>query len=710
MLAVPLALVLLVTWLPRCAVAGSCPGIAPETAQRLFDRVQRIALAPGYRLEGVSTDVSDVALRWSLDGMGCPPIEVHVVNCRSTFRRPRLQLDVPRELRARCPGLAPVIEELSTAVAAERPVGDRPSLPASAFPAFIAVVGSVLVAGLSIQRVLRQRIDARSAVAWIAFVLAAATPYLFDLALAVDTELGIAWIVFAVLLCDRELLMVESRARASWLLAVFASSAVLNWSLTSGGPGDLRMNLAAIWSPHVELRWGPAPIALFRLLGFVLGGIHDTGIVWCSIAMSSLVPVLLYAMASRVGVGRNAALFGAAVAAAHPLLIAFAGTMNREAEYLFAAFGSVVGVLGFLQQGRRRWFVAFVLGAVLAVTSRPEGAHVFVAYVAALLLVRADRRARASVAIALVLLAALTFAYATHALEFTAPVSTFFADPTALLWTVLLDPDFTPSGWIVVFTLGVVVALRRRPAWFVIATVVGVDLLWRWANVYPMFVGHERQVASARYEAILLAPFALGVALCADFVRAASRRTKAALLAAFVLCTAATYRRASETVLGPFTVDYEYRFLRRYAATLPSDARLYVFDSPVDDTGFVDAHMVADFVGSAARFLAWSARRCDGSLQASRAYLYIGSSCAELRDAPGRPLPSPDYRRWLQDCATMRARIGAGRVEEVEVPARNMSWHAFTQRTVRLGLYRLDDPAILCGGGGAAAEQARAAP
>jgi hypothetical protein len=697
---------LLVMPFARCAFAGSCPGIAPETAQRLFDRVQHVALAPGYRLEGVTTSVSEVTLRWSLDGTECPPIEAHVVNCRSAFGRARLQLDVPRELRARCPGLQAVVEDLAAVVDAEHPVGDRPSLPATALPAFIGVVCSVVIAGLAIQRVLRRS----GSIAWVAFVLAAAAPFLFDLDFAVNAELAVAWIVFVVLLCDGELLTIERGARRLSVLALFGFSAVLDWSLSSGGPGDLKMNLAAIWSSDVELRWGPAPVALFRLLGFVLGGMDDTRIVWCSIIMSSLVPVLSYAIASRLGVGTTAAIIAGFVVAAHPLLIAFAGTMNRQAEYLFAAFGSAVAVLGFLEQGRPRWFVAFVLGAVLAVTSRPEGAHVFVLYLAALLVVPADRRLRGAVAIALALLIALALAYSHRVLEYGVSASTFFADRTAILWTVLLSRDFTPLAWIAAWTVGVLVGLRRRPAWFALLAIFGIDLVWRWANVYSMFVGYDRQVASARYEAILLVPLTIGIALFVDFGLHRTRPVRAALLVAFVLWTAATYGRPAETMLGPFTVDQEFRFLKKYAFTLPPRARLYVFDSPVDDIGFVDAQLVGEFVGSAAKFAAWSARRCDDLVRdASPAYLYIGSSCAELVDTAERPLPAPEYARWLEECATMRARIGGDAVEEMEVPARKMSWHAFKHRTVRLGVYRLNDP-TLCAVGPRGAEHARAEP
>jgi hypothetical protein len=50
---------------------------------------------------------------------------------------------------------------------------------------------------------------------------------------------------------------------------------------------------------------------------------------------------------------------------------------------------------------------------------------------------------------------------------------------------------------------------------------------------------------------------------------------------------------------------------------------------------------------------------------------------------------SADYARWMQ-CAAIRERVDDP-VEDIDVPARKMSWHDFKNRTVRLGLYRLRD-------------------
>jgi hypothetical protein len=234
-----------------------------------------------------------------------------------------------------------------------------------------------------------------------------------------------------------------------------------------------------------------------------------------------------------------------------------------------------------------------------------------------------------------------------------------------------------------------------RAAWVALASLLGLHMVWSVTGIYQMFVGHPRQIASSRYEVILVVPFAIGMALFIQAVLTARPRLKAGLVAAFVAFTAATYPRPYNTLLRPFTIDYEYRFLKKHALTLPPGSRLEILDAPIDDIGFIDAHLVGQFVGSAVSFGNWSERQCDEAPRdAPQSYLYIGSSCAELIDAPGRKLPA-DYARWMQECAATRERVGGDPVEEIDVPARKMSWHDFKDGTVRLGLYRLKD-ASLC--------------
>jgi hypothetical protein len=351
-----------------------------------------------------------------------------------------------------------------------------------------------------------------------------------------------------------------------------------------------------------------------------------------------------------------------------------------------------VGVIGFLKRGGAGAFLAFVLGTILAAASRPEGAHVLIPHLAILLCVPATRRRRSVVGIALALLASLAFVYVRYILEYGGQLAgqtrVLFADPATLLWTVVLSGDYTPLAWIIVWTMGLVLGLRQRAAWVAIVILVGLHVTWSSTGLYDSFVGYERQVASARYESILLLPFAIGTALFVQAGLAARPWLKATLCGAFAAVTLMTYPRAYETLLRPFTVDYEYRFLRRHTLTLPPQSQLYILQPPVNDIGFVDADLTGLFVRRDVRFEAWNPLQRDGLPSGRDAYLYIGSSCAALVDERNRPLGA-DYPRWLRECASIRSRVAGNALEEIEVPARKMSWHEFEERTVRLGLYRL---------------------
>ena len=521
--------------------------------------------------------------------------------------------------------------------------------------------------------------------------------------LVVTVVFGVAWVAFAVLLVDRDLLEARTRTQMLSLLGLFVFSLLLHWALASGGPGDLRLNLGSIWSSAHEIRrgqasgidlhWGHAPIALFRLVGLVAGGVRDTHIFWGNLILSSLIPILLYAIVAKLGVDPIAALLAAIVAASHPLLLYLSGVLERQPTYLFAAAGSVLALIGYLQRGTWQRLTVFILGTVLATTSRPEGAHVILLHLAIVLLVPASRRARRVAGGALAIVTALFIVYARYALDRQGGKA--FVGLFPLSSTILFSPDFTPLAWIVACTVGLVLSARQRAAWVAAAAVIGLDLAWRWSGLYNLFVGHERQVASARYQTILLIPFAIALALAIQAALKMSTRWKLGLAAAFVAFTALTFGPPYETLLSGFTIDYEYRFLRKHALALQPDSRLYVMDAPIDDIGLIDANLVGTFVGSPGRFANWSQRQCDDLVRdGSPSYLYIGSSCAELRPAQKGPPLAEAYARWMQDCRSISDRLSNDAVEEVDVPARKMSWHDFKDDTLRVGLYRLTDASI----------------
>ncbi|HVM97123.1 MAG TPA: glycosyltransferase family 39 protein, partial [Candidatus Acidoferrales bacterium] len=446
---------------------------------------------------------------------------------------------------------------------------------------------------------------------------------------------------------------------------------------------------------ELELRWGPAPIALFRLLEFILGNLRDRQIIWCNVILSSSVPVLLYLMLTELDLSSNAALLAAFVVSAHPLLIAFSGVLERQPAYLFAACGSTLALLRFLKRGAAQQFVAFIVGTILATTSRPEGAHLVILHSAVLTCVGSRWRNRLVATATLVCLSTLAVAYI-HTLSSTTPHPSPFFSGAPLWWSVLLSRDYTPFAWIAASVLGLLIGLRQRAGWIAGIALLGFDMGWSWTGLDRMFVGHLRHVASTRYQTILLVPFSIAVGLFIQTVLSARTWLKVGCIVALLGWTAASYSQPYDVLIKPFTIDYEYRFLAKHAATLPSGSSLYIFDTPIDDIGFLDAHLVGLFTDSVVRFVPWSGRACGKFFQDSStpSYLYIGSACANLLEAPDHPLASPDYIHWLQDCAAIRARVADHVVDEIDVPARRVSWFDFADQTVHLGLYRLSDPTV----------------
>ncbi len=504
---------------------------------------------------------------------------------------------------------------------------------------------------------------------------------------------GLAWIALATLLFLQLRHRARSPAERAALLALFGCSLALSWLLCVGGPGDLRLNLAAIWwGDELELRWGPAPVGLFRLLDLVLGGINDSHIASVNLVVSSLVPVVIYAITAELGVGTVGSLIAAFIVAAHPFFIAFSADLGRQPTLMFAMFASVLGLIGFLKRGAKSAFGAFVLGTILAITSRPEGVHVLVLNAAMLLFVPSTARRRGTAGVVVALIAGLAFVYVLHFLEYgrgwANETHAFRTNATAPPWTIVLSRDFTPAAWILAWTAGLALGIRRRAAWIALFILVALHVAWSATGVYDSFVGYDRQVASARYQSVLLLPFGIGIALFVESMRAFGTRTAAIGTALLAVFTVTTYGRAYDTLLTPFTVDYEYRFLRRHVLTLPREARVYVLEPPANDVGFVDASLVHLFVHRDVTFEVWDLRRGKPLPSGVETYLYIGSSCAPLVDQDHRPL-GEHFPQWLRDCAAIRTRLAGDAVEEIDVPAHKMSWYAFTQPTVRLGLYRL---------------------
>lgn len=634
------AALIAITWAlsVSTAAAQACPfGISPHSAQRLFDALQQSSVGPGYRFEGLRTEARDFFILWSHAGEPCPPLRGHIDTCWSTLGLPRFVLDPVADPPGACPELRPAMQGLLATQA-----------------------GAVGI----------------------------------DRQLLISAAWALAWLIFAVLLFGGWRLRLEHRLHLIAPLALVTTSAGLHWLFSELAPGDLHLNLAAIWSDAPEWRWGPAPIELLRVAGWMWGGLRDVDIRWINLSLSGAVALLLYSIARRVGIGRGAAFAGAAIASAHPLFLATGGALERQPIYLFAASGSLLLLVRYLQDGRSGDLAAFVLGSVLATSSRPEGAHVLVLELAALVTVRAPARRRLLGVAAWLTLGVAAFVYIRLVVGSTAPGGQWFLGELPFAWSILADPDFLPLGWLPLWVAGILLALRQRAGWLALLSLVGLDLIWRVSGIYPMFVDYPRQVASARYESILLIPFAIAVALLAERIRRLRPALVVAAVVTLVVLTAASWSRPAAVLLTPFTVDYEYRFLRQQAAALPADALLYVLDAPLDDIGFIDAHLVGQFAGSPVPFRPWSERNC-GELarRVAPTFLYIGSSCADLVSLPNRELGG-DYRQWMRDCGAVRSLVQADLVEQRDVPAHKMSWHDLRDPTVTLAIYRLRDRAI----------------
>ncbi len=503
---------------------------------------------------------------------------------------------------------------------------------------------------------------------------------------------GTAWIALATLLGPILASTARSPSQRAALIGLFAASLALNGLLCVGGPGDLRLNLAATWwRDGPELHWGPAPVGFFRLLDLVFG-MDDLRIKSVNMMLSSLVPALIYGIIATLGVPTIAALVAAFVVAAHPFLIAFSSDLGRQPTLLFATFASALGLVVFLKRGAAIAFGAFVLGSILAITSRPEGVHVLVVNTALLVFVPSTARRRAGAGVVVALIAGLAAIYLLFFMEYGRAWATethsIRADPSAPLWTIILSRDFTPAAWIFAWTVGLGLGIRRRAAGSALCMLVALHVAWSSTGAYANFVGYDRQVASSRYEAVLLLPFGIGIASFVDAILAHGTRTALLVGALLTIGTVATYGRAYDTLLAPFTVDYEYRFLRHHVSSLPLEARVYVLAPPANDVGFVDASLVPLFVHRDVRFDVLDLRRDHEVPRGIETYLYIGSECAPIVEHHDRPL-GDDFPQWLRDCSALRTRLAADAVEEIDVPAHKMAWYEFTEPTVRIGLYRL---------------------
>jgi hypothetical protein len=477
--------------------------------------------------------------------------------------------------------------------------------------------------------------------------------------------------------------------------ALFLFSLVLDIALCTRGPGDLHVNLSSVYLPTVDYDRGQAPIALFRALRLLLGGLHDTGVSACNFILSSFAPVLLFATVSRLGVDRRASAAAAFVAAATPLLIVFSGTLNSVPSYLFSALASVYACVRLMETGERSYAATWVAATVLAALSRPEGAHVLIFPALIAVTAPADRARRVRLLLATAALGLLTLAY----LKLIPGESRIWSTRSweAILHDlselqpyrdmVIAKANTTPVAWSAAALFGLLSGAEKQAGRVGLLSTIGLGLSWEMTNMVFFFVGFSSQICSARYQVVLLLPFTLGLALffervfkVGDSVR--PRWAVACLLTGFALATAATYGEAYETVLRPFSVDEEYRFVRQSLRSLPAGSTVYMLEDPVMDTGLIPTPDLTPLAGGLSRLQGIPSREACVAARtgAPDAYFFLGEVCG------------PDLNRWPfpEACPLLHSGLAGGVVEERRITARQMTGAvALAPDGLQIGLYHL---------------------
>lgn len=506
---------------------------------------------------------------------------------------------------------------------------------------------------------------------------------------------GLLWGLLALAVAVR-----CARHRGPWRdlavpVGLFASSLVLALLLAPRGPGDGHLNLAAVFRSGPALEWGPAPVALLRGLALLVP--LDGGVIGAlNLLAAAAAPALLYLLLRRLDVGALAGALAAGLAGLSPLLLASAGSLNRQPLYLLCALAGLVLAARYLREGRALDLAGAGAGFVLAALSRPEGAAVLL--VAGLLAVAERRALRRSIA-----LGALCAALAGAALVYLATAfrgSDLAAghDLTAAGWfdvlwySALLRPGITPTPWLVVWIAALLLAARRAPgiAALALSSVLGLTLAWTATPVGGQVVGFDLQVASLRYQTLLLVPLALGLGLGFDalVVRWPRRGRYAAGALAAVLAVIALAPQSP--ALRPTVIDHEYRFLAAQLPTLPQAARICVLLPAVPDLGLNDATLVSDFVGRPD--LQWvyaTDGDCPPADPAVPTFYYRGAWCTPAQDAPAHRYDPEIYAALLADCAALASAHEGDPVAEVDVPAVRWAWYDYEVETARLGFYRL---------------------
>ncbi len=219
---------------------------------------------------------------------------------------------------------------------------------------------------------------------------------------------------------------------------------------------------------------------------------------------------------------------------------------------------------------------------------------------------------------------------------------------------------------------------------------LGLTLAWTATPVGVQLVGFDLQVASLRYQTLLLVPLTLGLALAFEGIAVRWPewgRYGAGVLAAALALVALI---PPSPALRPTIIDHEYRFLAGALPELPLGSRICVLLPSVPDLGFNDATLVSDFVGRPD--LQWVYAKdgaCPPADPATPTFYYRGSWCTPAEDHPAHRYDPVVYASLLEDCRTLVKNAERTLHVEAAIPAVRWAWYDYLEDEARIGFYRL---------------------